>query len=81
MKHLVWSLATIVALAPPAAAAAQDPVKTNPEVYRVVFENASVRVLGATVKPGGRTTMHEHPDNVIVAWATRGEIHGAGRQE
>ncbi|HXW07435.1 MAG TPA: hypothetical protein VD833_19515 [Vicinamibacterales bacterium] len=65
MRHSVWTMTIIIALASPAAA--QDPVKTNPEVYRVVFENATVRVLSVDVKPGGKTTMHEHPDNAIVA--------------
>jgi quercetin dioxygenase-like cupin family protein len=64
MRHLVCTAAAIIAFA--SQAAAQDPVKTNPEVYRVVFENASVRVLSVAVQPGGKTTMHEHPDNVIV---------------
>lgn len=67
MRHLVCTVAAIIALATPTAA--QDSVNTNPEVYRVVFENASVRVLSVNVKPGAKTTMHEHPDNVIVALA------------
>ena len=67
MRHVVCTVAAIIALATPAAA--QDSVNTNPEVYRVVFENASVRVLSVNVKPGAKTTMHEHPDNVIVALA------------
>jgi quercetin dioxygenase-like cupin family protein len=65
MRQLVCTLSVAMALAAPAAA--QDPVKTNPEVYRVVLENPSVRVLSVNVKPGAKTTMHEHPDNVIVA--------------
>lgn len=32
-----------------------------------MFENASVRVLRVAVKPGAKTTPHEHPDTVIVA--------------
>jgi quercetin dioxygenase-like cupin family protein len=66
MKHLLWTFAPALGLALASPAAAQDPIKTNPEVYRLVLENASVRVLGVTVKPGGKTTMHEHPDTVIV---------------
>jgi quercetin dioxygenase-like cupin family protein len=62
---LVWTVAALIVFAAPAAA--QDPVTTNPEVYRVVFEDASVRVLSVNVKPGAKTTMHEHPDNIIVA--------------
>ena len=65
MRHVVCAVAATLLFV--ASAAAQDPVKTNPEVYRVIFENASVRILGVNVKPGGKTTMHEHPDNAIVA--------------
>ena len=43
-----------------------DPVETNPDHYRVVFENARVRVLEYTDTPGDRTTPHEHPDSVMV---------------
>lgn len=43
-----------------------DPVETNPDHYRVVFENERVRVLEYTDAPGARTTPHEHPDSVMV---------------
>jgi hypothetical protein len=42
-----------------------DPVETNPEHYKVVFENDRVRVLEYTDAPGDRTTPHEHPDSVM----------------
>ena len=42
-----------------------DPVETNPDHYRVVFENERVRVLEYTDTPGVRTTPHEHPDSVM----------------
>jgi beta-alanine degradation protein BauB len=42
-----------------------DPVVTNPDHYRVVFENERVRVLEYTDAPGERTTPHEHPDSVM----------------
>ena len=44
---------------------ALDPVVTNPEHYRVVFENDRVRVLEYTDRPGDRTTPHAHPDSVM----------------
>jgi hypothetical protein len=43
-----------------------DPVVTNPESYRVLFENARVRVLEYLDTPGHRTTPHQHPDSVMV---------------
>ena len=42
-----------------------DPVVTNPEHYKTLFENARVRVLEYLDKPGDRTTPHEHPDGVM----------------
>jgi quercetin dioxygenase-like cupin family protein len=42
-----------------------DPTVTNPEHYRVIFENEKVRVLEYTDQPGDRTTPHEHPDSVM----------------
>ena len=43
-----------------------DPTITNSEHYRVVFENERVRVLEYTDRPGDRTTVHAHPDSVLV---------------
>jgi hypothetical protein len=43
-----------------------DPVETDPELYRVLFENARVRVLEYTDSPGDRTHPHSHPDSVMV---------------
>ncbi len=42
-----------------------DPAQTNPQHYRVVFENDRVRVLEYTDEPGERTTPHAHPDSVM----------------
>ena len=42
-----------------------DPVQTNPQHYRVLFENDRVRVLEYTDVPGDRTTPHRHPDSVM----------------
>jgi quercetin dioxygenase-like cupin family protein len=67
MKNLVSALVALTALAVASSAAAQDPLKSNPDVYKLVFENSSVRVLRVNVKPGAKTTLHEHPDNVVVA--------------
>ena len=40
-------------------------METNPDLYKVVFENDRVRVLGYTDRPGDRTTPHENPDSVM----------------
>jgi len=42
-----------------------DPTVTNPDHYKVIFENERVRVLEYTDKPGDRTTPHQHPDSVM----------------
>lgn len=43
-----------------------DPAVTNPDLYRVVFENDRVRVLEYRDRPGDRTAPHSHPDSVMV---------------
>jgi hypothetical protein len=43
-----------------------DPVTTNPDNYRVLWENDRVRVLEYLDDPGTRTTPHDHPDTVMV---------------
>jgi hypothetical protein len=42
-----------------------DPTCTDPDKYRVVFENDQVRVLEYRDRPGDRTTPHVHPDSVM----------------
>jgi quercetin dioxygenase-like cupin family protein len=67
MRYVPLTLLLLVWVGPASPAAGQDPIKSNPDVYRLVFENPSVRVLRVTVKSGATTKMHEHPDNVVVA--------------
>lgn len=43
----------------------QDPTVTNPNHYKVVFENEKVRVLEYMDKPGDKTTLHYHPNSVM----------------
>ena len=43
----------------------KDPVETNGDHYRVIFENDSVRVLAYSDAPGDTTTPHEHPNSVM----------------
>ena len=44
---------------------AEDSVKVAPDVYKVLFENAKVRVLEVEMEEGSRTEMHSHPDTLI----------------
>ena len=58
----LFALAVVIA---PTMAAAQDPVKTSPDQFKVLFENEQVRVLEFTGKAGSKAPMHSHPDHVI----------------
>jgi len=51
----------------PASSLAQDPVQVDPSHYKVVLENASVRVLRAFLPAGAKSPMHQHPDSVVIA--------------
>ena len=53
----------------PGTSLAQDPLKVAPTHYKVVFENASVRVLRIDYAPGSKSTMHHHPDSIVVPFA------------
>jgi len=43
-----------------------DPTNTDPDKYKVVFENERVRVLEYRDEPGQRMSRHDHPDSVMV---------------
>jgi hypothetical protein len=42
-----------------------DPTSTDPDKYKVVFENERVRVLEYRDEPGQATRPHQHPDSVM----------------
>jgi len=46
-------------------ALAQDPVRVAPGMYKVRLDNARVRVLEVTGKPGQKSPLHVHPDYVV----------------
>src|ERR687897_162730 len=62
---------------------AEDPVRSNPELYRVVMENARVRVLEYRDRPGDRTAPHGHPDSVMITLTSfrRRLVHGERQSE
>ena len=53
---LMWSVSGL----------AQDALKVDPAHYKVVLENASVRVLRVSYAPGEKSVMHQHPDAIVV---------------
>ncbi len=72
-RHL-WAIAPVLLLA--MSATAQDASKVQPQNYRVVLDNAEVRVL-EFVSPRGRAVcgngMHSHPAHLTVA-VTPGKV-------
>lgn len=43
------------------------PTDTDPDKYKVVFENEHVRVLRYHDTPGTKTALHRHPDSFLYA--------------
>lgn len=57
-------------------ASAQDAVQTDGDKYKVVLENAQVRVLEYRDLPGNMTHLHKHPEFVVVAMTPfRRQLH------
>ncbi len=42
-----------------------DPTSTDPDKYKVIFENERVRVLEYRDEPGQATQPHQHPDSLM----------------
>ncbi|MEO6235940.1 MAG: hypothetical protein ABIQ52_03015 [Vicinamibacterales bacterium] len=64
----MWSVLSLVALCS-ALVFAQDPLKVDPAHYKLMFENASVRVLRIGYTVGSKSVMHQHPDAIVVMLA------------
>jgi quercetin dioxygenase-like cupin family protein len=65
MRRALFLAAALVCLAV-SSAKAQDPVKVDPNNWKVEFENDQVRVLRVKIGPHGKLGMHEHPANVLI---------------
>ena len=63
------SLLSLAVAALSTVALAQDPVKVDPAHYKVILDNASVRVLNVTYAAGDKSVPHQHPDGIAVALA------------
>jgi beta-alanine degradation protein BauB len=48
-------------------ASAQDPIKSDGDKYKLLFENAKVRVLEYRDLPGEKTNQHDHHAFVLYA--------------
>jgi mannose-6-phosphate isomerase-like protein (cupin superfamily) len=69
MKRSTLVVLLAVALAPVTVLRAQDAVKADPAHYKVLIDNASVRVLQIDYAPGAKSVMHQHPDSIVVPLA------------
>ncbi len=47
-----------------------DPVESNPGLYKVLWENEFVRVLEYRDDPGTKSALHNHPDSVMITLST-----------
>jgi hypothetical protein len=47
------------------SARAQDPIATDGDKYKILFENERVRVLEYRDQPGDKTQQHRHPPFVL----------------
>ncbi len=63
------STIAVLLAAMPMAAAAQDAVKVDPAHYKVLIDNAAVRVLKVDYAVGEKSVMHAHPDAMLVPFA------------
>ena len=59
-----WFIA-VLAVVSASPAWSQDAIKTDPDKYKVVEENARVRVLRYHDSPGQKTAQHAHPEFVL----------------
>ena len=64
----VWSVTSLVILSA-TLVLAQDPVKVDPAHYKVLLDNASVRILSINYPPGATSKMHQHPDSMVIPLA------------
>jgi quercetin dioxygenase-like cupin family protein len=63
----------LLALCATTSAAAQDPAKVDSRHYQVLFEDAEIRVLRITYRPGEKSVMHEHPAGGCTIMLTAGQ--------
>jgi hypothetical protein len=64
MRRIAAVFAAVILCAPAYAA---DPAQSDGDKYKVMFENARVRVLEYRDRPGEKTHQHAHPAFVLYA--------------
>src|SRR5688572_21941066 len=76
-RPVIWVLsAALISVLALQTAAAQDPLKVAPDMYKLLLENDRVRVMEVVFKPGSKIAKHSHPDHfVYVAEAGKLTLH------
>ncbi|PKP14332.1 MAG: hypothetical protein CVU08_00690 [Bacteroidetes bacterium HGW-Bacteroidetes-3] len=66
-RHLIHSAILVVLITVLAGlhASAQDVVKTNPKLAKLLTETAGVRMIKCTLAPGKELVMHTHPVQML----------------
>jgi len=64
-SRVTLGLGAVALLVAVGALRAQDVAVANPDTIKVTLDNARVRVMEATLKPGVKEQMHSHPASVI----------------
>ena len=59
------AIAAVLVLGSAASLRAQDVAVVNPKTIRIKLDNAHVRVLEATIKPGYKEKQHSHPASIV----------------
>jgi len=59
----------------------EDPTVTDPDLYKVIFENDRVRVLEYRDGPGAKTHPHRHPDSVMFTLSSFSRRISSGGRE
>lgn len=58
-----------------------DPTRSNPDLFKVIFENDRVRVLDYKDNPGEGTKPHMHPDRLVYTLTTfKRRLRSAGKE-
>ena len=65
VPSVVLGVALVVGSVP--VLAAQDAAKVDAAHYKVMSENAQVRILHVHYAPHSKSIMHSHPDSVVVS--------------
>ena len=71
---LLGALTTSLAFAAWSKTSAQDPVKLEPELYKVLLDNEQVRVIDYHLPKGQKEPLHTHATPAVVYWFTDAKL-------